>query len=647
MAIIAMWDWFSDIAEILPDDLPVLRISAATLFSLIAVVSIILLYFRVRRKAIWIGWLILMAWFAVILAIIVISGITLLILGFPALDAPDEITPGALDAIATRSVAIVAGLGGVALLIISYRRQRTAESDVERENIKLFTDRFSVASSQLGDAEPAIQMAGVHALALLADEAPDNREELVQMIIDVLCSYLRMPYKPSVDPEEREAEGPVTYGKKSDSAVNAWQEVRSTVLRVIGSRLREDTRWRGKSFDFSGVVFSGGDLHGAVFSGGRVSFARAVFREGQISFSGALFSGSEVDFRGARFAGGGLDFDGATISDGDIRFSDVEFSDGLISFREVGFSGGCIDFVGSKISGGQVDFHKARLSGGNLDLGRSELSGGRILFSSTEFWGGEVDFTSAQFLKGTLDFRQAVVCGGKIALCKAEVSGGRFHFQSMIVRSGEVDFRESEFTSGSVNSSEMEIWGGKLDFSNCIFSGSKVSFESMKIFGGDFVFRESKFQAEDLRFKGALFEGGKMDLCGVEIFEGGLDFQEVRFAGSAVLLFVSKTGSAVCVEEMIGNSLFQGGEVYLSSREKRGEGWLTWYSYFSGGEVFYWSLDGSSEKCATSTSFIQLPGKGWQPDDPLQILILLPYWLSRSRGSVGAKNHENVPAGET
>jgi hypothetical protein len=93
-------------------------------------------------------------------------------------------------------------------------------------------------------------------MAGLAEDWEKNR----QTCVDVLCAYLRMPYEP--DP----AEG---------LAFRADREVRHTVIRVITTHLKHDVAkaksWQSLNFDFTGVVFDGGDFTGAKFSGG-VSF---------------------------------------------------------------------------------------------------------------------------------------------------------------------------------------------------------------------------------------------------------------------------------------------------------------------------------------------------------------------------------------
>ncbi|MGW4641622.1 hypothetical protein ACWEN6_24080 [Sphaerisporangium sp. NPDC004334] len=87
------------------------------------------------------------------------------------------------------SLAVVAGIGGVVALVVAYRKQRVTEAGESREQAKLFHERFTTAAGQLGHEVPAVRLAGVHAMAALADDWADGR----QMCIDVLCAYLRMP----------------------------------------------------------------------------------------------------------------------------------------------------------------------------------------------------------------------------------------------------------------------------------------------------------------------------------------------------------------------------------------------------------------------------------------------------------------------
>jgi hypothetical protein len=86
--------------------------------------------------------------------------------------------------------------------------------------------------------------------------------------------------------------------------------VRHTIIRVIGAHLRPGAAvsWQGLNFDFTGVVFDGGDFSGAQFSGGIVLFNGAVFSGGRVDFNHAGFSGGRVDFNHAGFSGGEVSF---------------------------------------------------------------------------------------------------------------------------------------------------------------------------------------------------------------------------------------------------------------------------------------------------------------------------------------------------
>ncbi|NYJ32366.1 pentapeptide repeat-containing protein [Nocardiopsis aegyptia] len=357
------------------------------------------------------GALIPMAWAVVISVVTALAAGAWWLMGAPTLVRPNQLTPGTLDAIATRSFAVVAGLGAAALLVISYRRQHATEAEGERENTKLFTERFTVATAQLGDAEPAIRLAGVHALANLADDAPEGKDELVQMVVDVLCAYLRMPYEPLPKPLPDDADPELAETRrKRELWFASLREVRHTVIRIIGNHLRTDTRWRGKDYDFTGVSFDGGELKGARFSGGRVSFEGAQFAGGQVSFEGASFSGGRVSFEGAQFTGG------------QVTFSDAEFCGGRVYFTSAEFGGGDVPFASARVTGGLLDFTDARFTDGQVYFIGTDFSGGRVDFDGTRFTGSEVYFVGAEFADNTVSFHSTRFSGGNVTF--ADLASG-------------------------------------------------------------------------------------------------------------------------------------------------------------------------------------------------------------------------------
>jgi uncharacterized protein YjbI with pentapeptide repeats len=406
------------------------------------------------------GSLIALAWAAVVVIVGLLVTGTWWLMGAPALGFPDTLPPRALDTLATRAFAVVAGFGAAALLVIHYRRQRTTEADAERDVAKLFTDTFDSASDKLGSEHAAVRLAGVHALARLADEAPEGREDLVQMIIDVLCAYLRMPYTPHPDKPFAQPDSSALPTASSTTAVDlgrlrstaygdaqgekqqaaqeehrrrvlefeSFQQVRHTIIRIIGNRLREPTRWRGKDYDFTGVVFDGGDLTGAHFTGGKVSFHGAEFSDRAVDFYGARFSGGMVIFRGATFTGGVVSFGGARFTGGTVYFTEVEFSGGVVSFGGAEFSDGTVNFFEARFTGGQVLFFGAEFSGGVVSFGGAEFSDGTVNFRKARFTGRAVSFRGARFTGGVVSFGGAEFSDGTVIFRGARFTGGAVSF---------------------------------------------------------------------------------------------------------------------------------------------------------------------------------------------------------------------------
>src|SRR6266487_6467267 len=99
------------------------------------------------------------------------------------------------------------------------------DKTLAQQRDRTLNERFATAADRLGsDKPPAVRLAGVYAMAGLADDWVENR----QTCVDVLCAYLRMPYEP--DPGD---EAPVA----ERLAFQASREVRHTVIRVITAHL--------------------------------------------------------------------------------------------------------------------------------------------------------------------------------------------------------------------------------------------------------------------------------------------------------------------------------------------------------------------------------------------------------------------------
>ncbi|GAB3668505.1 hypothetical protein GCM10027589_35020 [Actinocorallia lasiicapitis] len=366
-----------------------------------------------------------------IAALVFVTGLQLL--DVHGLKAEKQLSSKTLFDLIKLSFGVVAGAGGLVALVVAYRRQRVDEAAALREATKLHSDRFTTAVSQLGDESAAVRLGAVHALAGLADDAPTR--VLRQTCIDVLCAYLRLPYRPNPGDGPDQAELRHRY--------RGFREVRHTIIRLIGNHLRENAAvsWQGHDFDFTDVVFDGGDLHRAVFSGGRVSFVdatftagtfdleRAQFTGGTVDFRGAEFTGGRVDFEGAQFAGSAVDFTTAKFTGTDIDLTHTEFTDGNITFLGAAFGGGIVNFVGATFTGGDIDFTVAQFEGAFVSFASTTFDGGDVSFQNAQFTSGKVAFAGAQFINGTVGFEHAWFEGDTAEFGAAWFDGGHVSFR--------------------------------------------------------------------------------------------------------------------------------------------------------------------------------------------------------------------------
>jgi hypothetical protein len=244
-----------------------------------------------------------------------------LALGLPAAPSPDT----RLNVIKI-ALSVVAGVGGVVALVVAYRKQRIGEVAEARERVKVLNERFASACSQIGHEKPTVRLAGIYAMASLADEWLEQR----QVCIDVLCAYLRIPYGPALD-------SPWYHDEES--------EVRLSVTSVISDHLRPGApvSWQGHEFNLVRAVLRSADFADIQVTGGRLFFSLTQFPGGWTSFDGMHVSGGEVWFGGAEFGGAKVSFDNAEFSGGRVQFDGAEFNGGEVSFRGAKFTGGEVD----------------------------------------------------------------------------------------------------------------------------------------------------------------------------------------------------------------------------------------------------------------------------------------------------------------
>jgi uncharacterized protein YjbI with pentapeptide repeats len=379
--------------------------------------------------------------------------------GFPELKTEGTVSTGTLIELVKLSFAVVAGVGGAVALVVAYRRQKVAEhsnrlaelahrlahaaderaeaarvlahaadrrADIEsdRNGVRLLNERFAKAAEQLGSEKAAVRLAGVYAMAGLADDWLEQR----QTCVDVLCAYIRMPYA-SPEPylgENDQAQNDEIQGSREE------REVRNTVLRLVAQHLRlpaEDPRsWQKLRFDFTSAVIDGADFsgiriepgtvltfHKADLCFGVISFVKAQVR-GVLSFHSSKLRGSSIRFDGAKIEAGLVSFQNAALSKGSVSFEDSENNEpsltgGQLSFASAKFEGATVSF-GSPfdprfiMQGGVVKFTFTKFSKGKLWLW-ADLNGGEIDFEYAAFDGTEIDFSDVNFAGAAVNFSES------------------------------------------------------------------------------------------------------------------------------------------------------------------------------------------------------------------------------------------------
>ncbi|MGB7868791.1 MAG: pentapeptide repeat-containing protein [Mycobacterium sp.] len=311
------------------------------------------------------------------------------------------------------SFTVAGGVGAAVALVVAYRRQR----DIEQGR---FVERFGAAAAQLGDHDVAVRIAGVYAMAGVADESTGLRR---QQCIDVLCGYLRLPYSPELGSNHQSKLVLTESHTGDDGSSNSQQErhlefrqndkeVRATIVRVIGDHLRDhEYSWSTCDFDFRSAQLQDVDLSRAVF-GGTARFNEATFAGDDTRFNEAKFSG-DASFGGATsagtawFIGAAFAYDtwfgGATFA-GDAWFGGATFA-GTAWFKEATFAG-TTSFIGATFAG-DTWFMEATFAG---DTRFNEATFSYDTSFNGARFSGDTLFDGARFA-GSAWFKEATFAG--------------------------------------------------------------------------------------------------------------------------------------------------------------------------------------------------------------------------------------------
>ena len=331
--------------------------------------------------------------------------------------AGDEANP--LDIVKV-SLTTIGGIGGTGYLVIKYRERASAERAERDAEQNRAEQRLLSGVQQLGSGSPQVRIAGVYALADVADI---YKGAYRQRIVDILCGYLRT---------QRGTWKVVTDNQNADDSparkrdyVSSDGAVESTILNVLSRHLRkrrkalepsqavrqdveDDQLWCDCILDLHGAVinepinFSGATFSADVRAQGARILADADFLNANFS-SKADFNGSEfrgyADFRRARF-GDFAEFQQTCFA------SKADFQDSIFE-KKCNFN---------KTSIGQAAFNRAKFQGAacfkwtqfekiadytQSEFTTSEFKGSKFL-NGAKFWYAQfrqhADFKGARFL---------------------------------------------------------------------------------------------------------------------------------------------------------------------------------------------------------------------------------------------------------
>ena len=283
-------------------------------------------------------------WRWIVVAVVVVTAVTagLLWLFLAWTGQPDA--PVRIDAVKT-AFGVGAGAGGVFALWLATRRQRTIELQlIETTRIAGVTERdleerrvtelYTKAVEQLGSDKAPVRLGGLYAMERLGQDNPKQR----QTIVNVLCAYLRMPFK---GPEEGlRGSGAVGANRatEEEDAVSydpAELQVRLAAQELLKTHLGHDNPafWPDMSIDLQHATLIDFRLSGCTIVVADFSRARFV---GAVHIRGTTFA-RKAGFYGTDFTGL-ANFDQSVFEEGAF-FSRAHFR-GVARFARVRSAGG-------------------------------------------------------------------------------------------------------------------------------------------------------------------------------------------------------------------------------------------------------------------------------------------------------------------
>lgn len=246
----------------------------------------------------------------------------------------EPFSPG--DSVATLRHAILAATGGILAMLTLWENRRKNLQEKDKNDIdharQVKTERrsrYAKAIEQLADDKSTVRLGGIYTLAKLADEwlsdaktvpSEDSRTEEAQIIINTLCSYIRLPF-PLAGKQDLLEKLTDTNKYKGDLIADQFKlreekEVRRTIFSEMSKRLSKIDEnlkvtpgsWSHLKYDFNksqifypldNLSFDAPDFRGSIFYEGS-SFISSTF-SGIAKFDKTYF-GENINFSETRFS---------------------------------------------------------------------------------------------------------------------------------------------------------------------------------------------------------------------------------------------------------------------------------------------------------------------------------------------------------
>lgn len=284
-----------------------------------------------------------------------------------------------------RTVGLIAAAAvGVPAAVLAYHRQRALdtanrtaasqhEHKVQTDHLEHRTgrerhlrERYTTCAEQLGHENSAIRLAGIYALASLADDWHGlGKDSERQVCIDLLCAYLRSRRRPAA------SAGVFTGNETRSTDQSEEEQVRTAIIGVIRARTSTmDGLWTECHFDLSGADLPVANLSYTTLN--RVNLANATLNGANLSnatliradLAGANLVNARLDttdLSGADLTGANLvnarldtaDLTLAKLTDADLTKVDLNFA----TLTEANMSGANLtraDLTNAKMSGADL-----------------------------------------------------------------------------------------------------------------------------------------------------------------------------------------------------------------------------------------------------------------------------------------------------